>query len=104
MTHIAAALLALLATTSEHDTLSPAEQKMAATIDASQERDIALLQKLVDQNSGTRNFEGVRAVAAMMQAELEPLGFTVRWVPMPETGRAGHLVAEHKGYGKHVLL
>ena len=77
---------------------------MAATVDASQERDIALLQKLVDQNSGTRNFDGVRAVAAMMQAELEPLGFTVRWVPMPQTGRAGHLLAEHKGRGKHILL
>src|SRR4051812_39727640 len=104
MTHIAAALLALLATTSAHAALSPAEKKMAATVDASQERDVALLQKLVDQNSGTRNFEGVRAVAAMMHAELEPLGFTVRWMPMPETGRAGHLLAEHKGKGKHILL
>lgn len=104
MTRIAAALFALLATTSAQAALSPAEQKMVATIDASQERDVALLQKLVDQNSGSRNFEGVRAVAAMMQAELEPLGFTVRWVPMPETGRAGHLLAEHKGKGKHILL
>jgi glutamate carboxypeptidase len=104
MIRIAAAFLALLATTSAQSALSPAEKKMTAIIDASQERDIALLQRLVDQNSGTRNFEGVRAVAAMMQAELEPLGFTVRWVPMPETGRAGHLVAEHKGRGKHILL
>ena len=77
---------------------------MVATVDASQEQDVALLQKLVDQNSGSRNFEGVRAVAAMMQAELEPLGFTVRWVPMLETGRAGHLLAEHKGRGTHILL
>lgn len=77
---------------------------MSAAVDTAQDRDFALLQKLVDQNSGTRNFEGVRAVAAMMQAELEPLGFTVEWVPMPETGRAGHLVATHKGRGKHILL
>ena len=104
MNRIAIPFLALLATASAHAALSPAEQKMAATIDASQERDIALLRKLVDQNSGSRNFEGVRAVAGMMQAELEPLGFTVRWVPMPETGRAGHLLAEHKGRGKHILL
>lgn len=104
MTRIAAALLALFASASAEAALSPAERKMVATVDASQERDVALLQKLVDQNSGSRNFEGVRAVAAMMQAELEPLGFTVRWVPMPETGRAGHLLAEHKGKGKHILL
>ena len=104
MTRIAAAILTFFITASAQAALSPAEKKMAATVDASQERDIALLQKLVDQNSGSRNFEGVRAVAGMMQAELEPLGFTVRWVPMPETGRAGHLLAEHKGKGRHILL
>jgi len=101
---LAAALLAATATMAPAANLSPTETRIAASVDASRERDMALLQKLVDQNSGTRNFEGVRAVAAMMQAELEPLGFTVRWVPMPETGRAGHLVAEHKGRGKHILL
>jgi glutamate carboxypeptidase len=104
MIRFAIALLALVVTSPATAGLSPAEKRMAATIDASQERDIALLQKLVDQNSGTRNFEGVRAVAAMMQAELEPLGFTVRWVPTPEVNRAGHLIAEHKGRGKHILL
>src|SRR3569833_1464034 len=104
MIRIPAILFALLATTSAQAALSPAEKKMVATGNASQDRDVALLQKLVDQNSGSRNFEGVRAVASMMQAELEPLGFAVRWVPMPETGRAGHLLAEHKGRGKHILL
>ena len=98
------AAASLLATASPAITLSPVETRIAAEVDASRDRDIALLQKLVDQNSGTRNFEGVRAVATMMQAELEPLGFTVRWVPQPETGRAGHLLAEHKGRGKHILL
>ncbi len=104
MNRIAAALLALLATASAHAALSPSEKRMVAAIDASQDRDVALLEKLVDQNSGTRNFEGVRAVATMMQAELEPLGFTTRWVPTPQVNRAGHLVAEHKGRGKHILL
>jgi len=104
MTRIAAAVLTLFITASAQAALSPAEKKMVAVVDASQERDVALLQKLVDQNSGSRNFEGVRAVASILQAELEPLGFTVRWVPMPETGRAGHLLAEHRGKGKHILL
>ena len=104
MTRIAAAVLTLFITASAQAALSPADKEMAAVVDASQERDVALLQKLVDQNSGSRNFEGVRAVASMLQAELEPLGFTVRWVPMPETGRAGHLLAEHRGKGKHILL
>jgi glutamate carboxypeptidase len=97
-------LLAAIGGSSAGAALNSPEKRMATVVDASQPRDIALLQRMVDQNSGTRNFEGVRAVAAMMQAELEPLGFTVRWVPMEQTGRAGHLVAEHKGGGKHILL
>jgi len=104
MSRFAPILLALALAGPACAALSPAEKKIYAAVDAAQDRDFALLQNLVDQNSGTRNVEGVRAVAAMMQAELEPLGFTVKWVPMPETGRAGHLVATHKGRGKHILL
>lgn len=86
--------------------LSAVEMRMATAIDAGQDRDIGLLQRLVDQNSGTRNFDGVRAIGAMMRTELEPLGFTVRWVPMEQVGRAGLLIAEHKGsgQGKRLLL
>jgi glutamate carboxypeptidase len=80
--------------------LSPAEQRISRTVEAEQERTIALLQRLVDQNSGTLNLEGVAAVGAMMRAELEPLGFEVRWVDMRETGRAGHIVATHRGTGR----
>jgi glutamate carboxypeptidase len=42
----------------------------------------------------------------MVRAELEPLGFEVRWVDMSETGRAGHLVATHRGNGrgKRILI
>jgi len=104
MTRMAAALFALFATTAVQAALSPAERKIVAAIDSSQDRDVALLEKLVDQNSGTRNFEGVRAVADMMQAELEPLGFDCRWVATPQVNRAGHLVAVHRGRGKHILL
>jgi glutamate carboxypeptidase len=94
-------LLAAFSATPAFAALTAPEAKIAATVDAEQDRDIALLQKLVDQNSGTRNFAGVRAVADMMKAELEPLGFTVRWVDMEaKTRRAGHLIAEHKGDGK----
>ncbi|MGH6651756.1 MAG: M20/M25/M40 family metallo-hydrolase [Sphingopyxis sp.] len=77
--------------------LSKAEAAMAKTVTAEQERSIALLETLVNQNSGSLNLEGVEKVAVMMRAELEPLGFTVTWKPTPETKRAGHLVAVHKG-------
>lgn len=84
---------------------SAVETRMAASIDANAENAVGLLQRLVDVNSGTMNLAGVEEVGRMMRAELEPLGFTVRWVPMASVGRAGHLVAEHKGRkGKKRLL
>lgn len=80
--------------------------RMKSTIDAEQERNIALLERLVLQNSGSLNLAGVTKVGEMMRAELAPLGFAVRWIDMRETGRAGHLIATHKGNarGKHILL
>ena len=80
--------------------LSAPERHMIAAVDKDRERSIALLGRLVDQNSGSLNLAGVEAVGRMMRAELEPLGFAVRWLPMAATGRAGHLVATHKGSGK----
>ena len=77
--------------------LSPAESRMVATVDAEQPRSLALLERLVNQNSGSMNLAGVDAVGKMIRAELEPLGFVVRWIPLRETGRAGHLVAHHAG-------
>ena len=86
--------------------LTPAEQRMVRTVDGEAERTIGLLERLVNQNSGSLNLAGVEAVGRMMRAELEPLGFTVRWVPMAETKRAGHIVATHmgSGRGKKMLL
>lgn len=83
---------------------SPAEQTMMRTVEAEHDRHIALLERLVNQNSGTLNLEGVRIVGDMVRAELEPLGFAARWVDMSETGRAGHLIATHEGPGRNILL
>ncbi|MDO9589419.1 MAG: M20/M25/M40 family metallo-hydrolase [Brevundimonas sp.] len=83
---------------------TPAEQTMMQTVAGEHDRHIALLERLVNQNSGTLNLEGVRIVGDMVRAELEPLGFAVRWVDMAETGRAGHLIATHPGRGRNILL
>jgi len=100
------ALALLLAAAPAAAQLAAPEKRMAATVDAELARDDALLEKLVNQNSGSRNLAGVEAVGRMMRAELEPLGFEVRWIPMAEVARAGHLVAVHKGNGrgKRMLL
>ncbi|MEC3911682.1 M20/M25/M40 family metallo-hydrolase [Sphingobium sp. CR2-8] len=80
-----------------HAALSPAEQKIGATVEAGYEPSISLLEKLVNQNSGSMNFVGVKAVADMLRPEFEALGFTVTWQPMDAAKRAGHLIAVHKG-------
>ena len=86
--------------------LSPAETRMMQTVDAEQERTLAMLEKWVNQNSGSLNIEGVTKVGEMLRSELEPLGFKVQWIDMRQAGRAGHIVATHKGNGrgKRLLL
>ncbi|MGH6615059.1 M20/M25/M40 family metallo-hydrolase [Sphingomonas sp.] len=106
MTHIALRALLGVALIAPSSVLVPAtadaklsatEARMAKTVDAEYERSVALLQKLVDQNSGTMNFAGVDLIGKMMRAELEPLGFTVEWKPQAAANRAGHLIATKKG-------
>ena len=88
--------------------LDKADKTMIATVDKEAARGEALLEKLVNVNSGTMNFKGVEEVGKMMRAELEELGFKVTWVPMGAANRAGHIIAEHpgpKGYkGRKMLL
>jgi glutamate carboxypeptidase len=92
---------ALLAVPSLADArLSREERRIGEIVEAEAGRSIALLERMVNQNSGTLNLPGVRAVADMVRPELEQLGFAVRWVDMGETGRAGHLVATHRGNGR----
>lgn len=80
--------------------LTGQEKAVVAAAQAENPRSLALLEKLVNVNSGTMNTAGVTEVGRMMRAELEPLGFKVDWIPMAEVGRAGHIVATHKGSGK----
>jgi len=91
--------------------LSRPEQAMVRTVDAEQERTVAMLGRWVDQNSGTMNFAGVKSVGDMLRGELEPLGFKVEWIDIGAANRSGHLVARHKGpstgsgaRGKRLLL
>lgn len=90
-------LLAALLPAFAHAALAPAEQRIAAAVDADQARSVALLQRLVEQNSGTMNLEGVEAVARLLRPEFEALGFDVAWKPMAQAKRAGHLIATHRG-------
>lgn len=98
----AALIIALPATAQP----SSVEQAMIETIEREQQRTLDVLERLVTQNSGTMNHEGVRLTGDIMAAEFEAIGFETEWVEAPGTDRAGHLVARHAGSadGKRLLL
>jgi len=76
--------------------LAPAEARMTAAVDAETPASIALLEQLVNINSGTMNLPGVIAVKDIVAPRLQALGFNVVWHPMEQIDqRAGDLVATH---------
>jgi glutamate carboxypeptidase len=101
-------LLALLSSLAVHaapaDSLSKVERALAQQAQARSAEAIALLERLVNVNSGTQNLAGVREVGRMLRAEYDALGFTTRWEDGASFGRAGHLIAERTGTGPRVLL
>jgi glutamate carboxypeptidase len=83
---------------------TPDERALVTFIDAHNAEALALLERVVNINSGTQNLEGVREVGRVFSAELDALGFKTRWVDGSAFKRAGHLVAEHPGSGPRILL
>jgi glutamate carboxypeptidase len=84
--------------------LSKAERKIVSAVDRHNDEALELLIRVVNINSGTMNFAGVRQVGDVFRAQFDSLGFTTRWVDGSGFGRAGHLVAEHPGPGPKLLL
>ena len=82
------------------------ERRIVRAVDARQAPALELLAETVDIASATENHAGVRRVGEVYARELAALGFETRWVDLPaEVGRAGHLVAEHRGgKGTRLLL
>jgi glutamate carboxypeptidase len=56
--------------------LTPAERALVSDIDAHHDDALALLERVVNINSGMQDFEGVREVGRVFRTELDALGFT----------------------------
>jgi glutamate carboxypeptidase len=84
--------------------LTADEARMVAFADKSNDEGLKLLERVVNINSGTQNFAGVREVGKVFQQEFDALGFKTRWVDGTPFKRAGHLVAEYAGPGPKILL
>ena len=96
--------LALAAAAPQAGPLTAQERALTAFIDASNDTALALLERVVNINSGTMNLAGVREVGAVLRPEFDALGFKTDWVDGSSFQRAGHLVADHPGPGPRVLL
>lgn len=85
--------------------LTPQESRIVQAVEANQAEAVALLQEIVDINSGTLNAAGQRAVYDVLAPRFEALGFTVEYVVPDVENRGGHLVARRAGSsGPHLLL
>jgi glutamate carboxypeptidase len=80
------------------------EKAIVAYVATQQDTAIKLLEKVVNINSGTMNFAGVRQTGMVFEPHFAALGFKTHWIDGSAFGRAGHLVAERQGRGRHVLL
>lgn len=86
--------------------LTPVEKNIRHYLDQHQTEQLALIEKVVNINSGTNNRAGVYRVGELLRPEFEKLGFKTYWVEEPSTmKRAGTLIAERQGtHGKRLLL
>lgn len=84
--------------------LDPVERSIAKAVDRHNADALALLERVVNINSGTMNFAGVRQVGDVLRTQFDSLGFKTRWIDGAAFHRAGHLVAEHPGPGPRILL
>jgi glutamate carboxypeptidase len=73
--------------------LSPDEAALARYIDDHHSEAIALLETVVNINSGTQNFAGVEAVGNIFAEQFAALGMATQWLDGSSWDRAGHLVA-----------
>ncbi|MGE5731549.1 MAG: M20/M25/M40 family metallo-hydrolase [Gemmatimonas sp.] len=89
---------------SQAPALTATERAIATAVDSHNSEALALLERIVNINSGTMNFAGVRQVGDVLRAQFDTLGFKTRWVDGAAFHRAGHLVAEHDGPGPKILL
>ncbi|MFT5521397.1 MAG: glutamate carboxypeptidase [Enterobacterales bacterium] len=84
--------------------LSDLERQITSVVDDEMLKAEKLLEKVVNINSGTMNFSGVKEVAAIFIEELNSIGFNSKWVDGSEFNRAGHLFASRGNKGIKLLL
>lgn len=88
--------------------LSSVEAHIISTIENRYQDALNLLEEIVNIDSFTSRFEGVKAVAEVFDRECKSLGFTTEWIDGAAYERAGHFIARSQNMDQtnlpHVLL
>jgi glutamate carboxypeptidase len=85
--------------------LDRTEKKLTKYIDEHNDEAVSLLKEVININSGSMNFEGVREVGQVFMDKFEALGMEVEWMDGEAFNRAGHLVARIEGgKGKKIMM
>ena len=85
--------------------LNRQERALTDWVDAHNDEALALLKEIININSGTMNFDGVRAVGDVLMPKFEALGMQTWWEDGSAFDRAGHLVAKIEGgKGPKILM
>jgi glutamate carboxypeptidase len=83
--------------------LDSVESRIASAVEANQPEATALLEQIVNINSGTLNAAGQRAVYDALTPRFEAMGFSVRYMVPDAENRGGHLVVTRAGSrGQHL--
>lgn len=90
-------VLLLLTSITAHAQLKGKEKKIIRAVEDHESDAINLLKQVVNMNSGTMNFDGVKAVGMVLKKEFDAIGFTTRWADGSSFNRAGHLIATYEG-------
>src|SRR4051812_15511227 len=96
-------ILAIAVASASAQTLTAPERAIARAVDTRNAEALALLERVVNINSGTNNVAGVRTVGEIFVKEFQTLGFTVR-LEQGSPNRGPHLIAEHPAPGPKLLL
>jgi len=98
------AILAILSVSSISPSYARADARVLAAAKTCESKARALLQQLVQIDSGTRDVAGVAAVGAILKIELESIGARVEGVSATVPGVGDNVVATLTGTGKGRIL
>lgn len=106
MKHCLCILLLSVVVTAKAQKLNATEKKIVDAVNNNMPATLALLEQLVNINSGSLNIKGVQQSGELVRGELDKIGFKTQWITMPDSLKhPGHLLGVIQGNkGKKLLL